>query len=274
MFQDPKNIALTEAETCRYLREELQIGMLRDALGFDLTSPEISQREINLDKELIQLIQLACKNDKLQRALDIAALLHHAQSFDMAIKVAQFYHLVGLQEKLMELRAERAETDRLEVEKERRKQWGRHSAPIAAPRSDAQGLSHRPRFEEFAPSTTIRKSLAPAIPITSNPCTSSSTIGSAVQPLIPQDFAVKSSMESLESRSLDDSFEAETIIAPTKDAKRKREESTVAEFDALEANSATKKRVLSEVRAPELNGNKAVKCGYLPTRKHNADTPT
>ena len=247
--------------------------MLRDALGSDLTSQEISQREINLDKELIQLIQLACKSDKLQRALDTASLLHHSQSFDMAIKVAQFYHLVGLQEKLMVLRAERAETDRLEEEKEQRKQWGRHSAPIAAPRSNAQGSSHRPQLEEFAAPITVRKSLAPAIPITSSAPALRSTVRSTVG-LIPTDFSGGLSMESLESSALDDSSEAETFISSTNDGKRKREESTVTEVDALAAGSATKKRVVSRVSISELNGNKAVKCGHVPTRRYNADTPT
>ena len=77
----------------------MHLQITRDALGDDDPPDEVLARELALDKELVQLIQTACKNDKLPRALELTRMLHHTSSFDMAAKVAAFYRLVGLQEK-------------------------------------------------------------------------------------------------------------------------------------------------------------------------------
>jgi chromosome transmission fidelity protein 4 len=70
---------------------EYKRGNLCDELMMD----DITKREMVVDKELIRLIQMACK------------LLHHTASFDMAVRVADFYHLVGLREQLQILKADR-----------------------------------------------------------------------------------------------------------------------------------------------------------------------
>ena len=70
-----------------------------------MTSDEIATKELELDKVIIQLIQNAYKNDKFPRALDLVKMLHHTASYDMAAKVAGFYHLIGLQEKIETLKA-------------------------------------------------------------------------------------------------------------------------------------------------------------------------
>ncbi|KAI0665347.1 hypothetical protein C8Q78DRAFT_1118280 [Trametes maxima] len=100
---DPKEAPLEE----HFARETLLLDILRDNLGDELTSDELGTWELALDKELIQLIQNACKTDRLARALDLARLLHLTSSFDIAVKVAAFYHLLSLQEKLEVLRADR-----------------------------------------------------------------------------------------------------------------------------------------------------------------------
>jgi hypothetical protein len=57
-----------------------------------------------LNKELVQLIQTVCKNDKLLQALELTNMLHHTLSFDMTVKVASFYCLLSLQEKMKVLK--------------------------------------------------------------------------------------------------------------------------------------------------------------------------
>ncbi|KZT71046.1 hypothetical protein DAEQUDRAFT_750176 [Daedalea quercina L-15889] len=116
--QDPKEGPLEE----HLAREGMLLDILRDSLGDELTTDDISRRELALDKELIQLVQNACKNDRLARALDLTKLLHHTTSFDMAIKVAGFYHLIGLQEKMEALKDDREESDRLTDAREKRRQ--------------------------------------------------------------------------------------------------------------------------------------------------------
>ncbi|KAI0695530.1 WD40-repeat-containing domain protein, partial [Cytidiella melzeri] len=104
-------------------RESMLLDILRDGLPDDeLTTDDIARRELALDKEIIQLIQVACKNDKPGRAIDLTKLLHHNASFGVALKVAGFYHLIGLQEKMEMLKEDREDTDRLVVARDRRRE--------------------------------------------------------------------------------------------------------------------------------------------------------
>ncbi|PCH43744.1 hypothetical protein WOLCODRAFT_122518 [Wolfiporia cocos MD-104 SS10] len=144
---DPKEAPLEE----HLARETLLLDIIRDQLDDELTTDDISRRELALDKELIQLIQNACKNDKLARALDLTKLLHHTPSFDMAIKVAGFYHLIGLQEKMEALKADREASDRLADARDRRRQRARDLAPVA-PLRPVYAEPARPKpFQDFRP---------------------------------------------------------------------------------------------------------------------------
>ncbi|CAL1707133.1 unnamed protein product [Somion occarium] len=144
----------------QFARETMLLDILRDGLDEDeLTSTDISRRELALDKSLIQLIQFACKNDKLSRALDIAKLLHHTASFDMAIKVAGFYHLIGLQEKLEALKDDREDgPDKLEAQRERRRDRNAQFVPIPDNKrySTFAAEPARPKpFQDFRPPPAI-----------------------------------------------------------------------------------------------------------------------
>lgn len=65
-----------------------------------------------MDKEMLQLVQGACKADNLQRALDVARLMHHSATIEAAAKVAAFYHLPGLQERIQSVKGEKEKEKR------------------------------------------------------------------------------------------------------------------------------------------------------------------
>ena len=162
--------------TCfgRVAVETLHLDALRDALGPDeLTSDEIATKELELDKVLIQLIQNACKNDKLPRALDLVKMLHHTTSYDMAAKVAGFYHLIGLQEKIEMLKVDREEggddydeygVDPMEVSRRKREQWRSESSGAVPPprqigESSRSAGYHgaKKAFQDFGPPPAIHR---------------------------------------------------------------------------------------------------------------------
>lgn len=139
-------------------REALLLDMGREALDEDLTTDDIHQRELSVDKEIVQLIQAACKADNSARVIELCKLLHHTANFDLAEKVAGFYHLVGLQEKIGMLRADREDgEDRLVAARNRRKQWMK---PAAAPRQlpNVDSPAGRPKaFQDFGPPRAIHR---------------------------------------------------------------------------------------------------------------------
>ncbi|KAF7727677.1 hypothetical protein EC973_007232 [Apophysomyces ossiformis] len=65
---------------------------------------EFSKADMDMDKALLQLIQLACKADKVQRALDLASALHSSRSVDAAIKIASFHHITNLAERFTRIK--------------------------------------------------------------------------------------------------------------------------------------------------------------------------
>jgi chromosome transmission fidelity protein 4 len=158
----------------RLATETLHLDALRDALGpDDLTSDEIAAKELELDRTLIVLIQNACKNDKLPRALDLVKMLHHTASYDMAAKVAGFYHLVGLQEKIETLKVDREEggdeedeygVDPREVARRKREQWRREGSgavppprPVGESSRSAGYNGAKKAFQDFGPPPAIHR---------------------------------------------------------------------------------------------------------------------
>ncbi|KAI0036851.1 hypothetical protein K488DRAFT_75644 [Vararia minispora EC-137] len=175
--KDPKEGPLEE----HLARETMHIQMKLDALGDDEPEDDIRRRELALDKELIQLIQNACKNDKLPRALDLTRLLHHVPSYDLAMKVADFYHLRGLREKMQLLKDEFEEHDRAENGRQKRRRWASDYEPVAAPRTGPSDDAHPRAFQDFGPPPAVyRPGLARATPnYFGNGSASSSTVATA-----------------------------------------------------------------------------------------------
>ncbi|KAI0283622.1 hypothetical protein BGY98DRAFT_1093722 [Russula aff. rugulosa BPL654] len=137
--KDPKDAPLEE----HFARESMHLQITRDALSNEDVPDEIFARELALDKELVQLIQTACKNDKLPRALELTNMLHHTSSFDMAVKVAGFYRLLGLQEKMEALKE-----DRITHGRPQRRDWARDYDPNFG----SPAAVHRPGLARATPS--------------------------------------------------------------------------------------------------------------------------
>lgn len=104
---------------------------------------------VQIDKELLQLVQGACKADALARALDLTRLMHSTSSLDAARKLADFYHLPGLSERIARVKAEKAAP---------RDSWI-DAAPmpeyVSRPRAEP-GAGSRREFGDFAPASRRR----------------------------------------------------------------------------------------------------------------------
>jgi chromosome transmission fidelity protein 4 len=206
----------------RIEREILLLDMRRDELGDELTTDLIAKREMAMDKEFVRLIQLACKKDNIPRAVEVTKLLHHTVSFDMAIKVAEFYHLVGLREKIEILKADREQEDRLVIARDKRRQWAKPDRP---PRSNLAAHNSPPP----APKPLQDYSKPPAIP------------RPGLARVTPNIEHTQYSSAALAANAKDN---APTSLTTTPESKRKRgdEEDSVADdspkrraFDALMA---------------------------------------
>ena len=123
------------------VRGEIHLSLLRDATDYhpDIEY-DIRQSEVALDKELLQLVQGACKADNLGRALDVTRLMHNNATIEAAAKVAGFYHLPGLQERMQGVRGNK-ELARIKAKRIRREGPEVTSAHESSSRS----------FSDFAP---------------------------------------------------------------------------------------------------------------------------
>ncbi|TIB08986.1 hypothetical protein E3P92_03605 [Wallemia ichthyophaga] len=101
---------------------QLEEGVLRDSLVLSHARGQaenvgdeehsnleeaIKKHELTIDKGLLQLINTACKADRLQRALDAAGMLNQFSSVDAAMKIAAFFHLPSLQDRIYLLKEEK-----------------------------------------------------------------------------------------------------------------------------------------------------------------------
>lgn len=93
------------------LRHDILLSLQKDtaaATAIDVEERvEISNRENNIDRALLQLMMLVCREDgQGAKALDICGLFTQKRTLDMASKVAQKYDHQVLAGKIEELRNE------------------------------------------------------------------------------------------------------------------------------------------------------------------------
>lgn len=84
---------------------------------------KMSAYEVEMDKSVLKLIQLACKNEKHQQAVDLAKMLHTSAGLSGAIKIANLYAISALVERFETLKDVKdgiygsSKRDRLEQQK-------------------------------------------------------------------------------------------------------------------------------------------------------------
>ncbi|KAL1748703.1 hypothetical protein HDZ31DRAFT_79559 [Schizophyllum fasciatum] len=206
---DPANEALE--------RELMYLEASRDALGDELTSDDVSAREHAIDKELIKLIQAACKDANIPRALELAKLLSNTHSFDLAARIGDFYKMPGLTEKVLLLKEDRAdEEERLEEARERRQCWVRtDAAPRRLPVPTNGGGAAAGLFQSAAPPEPIRRpGLERAVPVVEHSRFSSNAVGTAPTPTPSYTTPSPPSPEKRKRDEFDDVEEQPSYAAP------------------------------------------------------------
>ncbi|SCZ96534.1 BZ3500_MvSof-1268-A1-R1_Chr8-2g10273 [Microbotryum saponariae] len=86
----------------KYLRETTFVSHRRDGASaddYDLTTT-LARQELEVDKHLLMAIQTACKAERLEQALDATLLLSQKASLIAAAKIARFFNLPGLEERI------------------------------------------------------------------------------------------------------------------------------------------------------------------------------
>ncbi|EGU12777.1 hypothetical protein RTG_00795 [Rhodotorula toruloides ATCC 204091] len=110
----------------KYLRESLFVQHRKDgapAEDYSLKT-ELARQEVQTDKHLLQIIQTFCKADKLEAALDAVLLLSQPASLIAAAKIAAFFDLPSLGERielLQQMREDAGDPD--EANAKRQSKW-------------------------------------------------------------------------------------------------------------------------------------------------------
>jgi chromosome transmission fidelity protein 4 len=110
----PKEV-LTENSTSqptleeKHLRLSILHALLEDSVSLRSTleeRTELSKRETEIDRTLLPLIQIACKEEKASKAVDLVRLLRKRASLEYAGKIAVKYNMKQLADKIGEIMME------------------------------------------------------------------------------------------------------------------------------------------------------------------------
>ncbi|KAF8937985.1 hypothetical protein BGZ58_001792 [Dissophora ornata] len=86
-----------------WLRQKILSGLNKDekmATSFERADNVVAKKELEMDKLALQMIDLACKADRTQKALDLTAMLCNLKSIDAAVKIAHHHNLHSLMERM------------------------------------------------------------------------------------------------------------------------------------------------------------------------------
>ncbi|XP_063933665.1 WD repeat and HMG-box DNA-binding protein 1-like isoform X3 [Zophobas morio] len=107
----PTGIQDMESLEAQYFKTRFVNGAFANSDGkyTKITQERIQQMQTQEDTCLLKLIQLACKQDKLMRVLDLASLLNLPKAVSIAIQIAQHDKQQSLAQKLGELQEKNRE---------------------------------------------------------------------------------------------------------------------------------------------------------------------
>ncbi|WVQ75997.1 hypothetical protein IAR50_005633 [Cryptococcus sp. DSM 104548] len=178
------------------------------------------ETEVTLDKEILQLIQGACKADNLQRALDLARLVYQPETVKAASSIAGFYHLPGLKDRILNVRGEKEKKvkERKVKEKEMERARGKEYTGVSQKAAVPEKPSSR-QFQDFAPRS--RKAIGSSVnrdstPASSNPVYVPETPSGVGDVEMNDEYHATDKGESppVEKRKRDGEFE--DFVAPSK----------------------------------------------------------
>ncbi|KAF9374209.1 hypothetical protein CPC16_001431 [Podila verticillata] len=90
-----------------WLRQKILSRLNKDekiAMSVESSDNVVARKELDMDKLAIQMIDLACQDERTQKALDLTAMLCNLRSIDAAIKIAHHYNLHSLMERMNKVR--------------------------------------------------------------------------------------------------------------------------------------------------------------------------
>ncbi|GAA5856457.1 hypothetical protein JCM8547_008753 [Rhodosporidiobolus lusitaniae] len=154
----------------KYLRESLFVSHRKDGAPADdyTLKSALAREELAADKHLLQIIQTFCKADRLEAALDAVLLLSQSASLNAAVKIAAFFDLPALKERIELIQqAKEDEADPDAAAARRQSKWAHLSDEryiAAAPAENgfgAVGSSQRGSAHLFLASANARDMFSP-----------------------------------------------------------------------------------------------------------------
>ena len=93
----------------KHLRLSILHSLLEDSLSSRSSAEgrlELSRKETEIDRTLLPLIQMACKEEKESKAIDLVRLLRKRASLEYAGKIAVKYSMKNVADKIGEIMTE------------------------------------------------------------------------------------------------------------------------------------------------------------------------